>query len=56
VNTIDESNFKSLKMDEVQKKPKWLEMIHLESSMLDRNFERRITRSQSSLINYALMA
>ena len=23
--------------------------------MLDRNFERRITRSQSNLVNYALM-
>jgi hypothetical protein len=54
--TIDgESHSKSVKEDEVKKKPKWFERNHLENTMLDRNFERRITRSQSNLVNYALM-
>ena len=43
------------KIDEVKKKPNWLERGHSESSMLDRNFERRVTRSQCYLVNYALM-
>jgi hypothetical protein len=54
--TIDgESHSKSVKEDEVKKKPKWFERSHSESNMLDRNFERRITRSQSNLVKYALM-
>ena len=41
--TIDgESHSKSVKEDEVKKKPKWFERSHFESNMLDRNFERRI--------------
>lgn len=51
----DDSNSELVKEDEVKKKPKWLERGHLESNMLDRNFERRVTRSQSYLVNYALM-
>jgi hypothetical protein len=56
VDIGNESDSKLAKADEVKKKPKWLERGHLESNMLDRNFERRLTRSQSSLVNYALMA
>jgi hypothetical protein len=54
--TIDgESHSRSLKEDEVKKKPKWFERSHLENNMLDRNFERRITRSQINRVNYSLM-
>ena len=53
---MDIGDASNSKANEVKKKPKWLERGHLESNMLDRNFERRLTRSQSSLVNYALMA
>ena len=54
--TIDgESHSKSVKEDEVKKKTKWFEWSHSESNMLDRNFERTITRSKINLVNYALM-
>jgi len=53
-NIGDESNSKSVKIDEV-KKPRWLERGHSKRSMLDRNFEKTVTRSQSSLVKYALM-
>jgi hypothetical protein len=53
--TIDgESHYKSVKEDEVKKTPKWFERSHSERNMLDINFERRITRSKSNLVNYAL--
>jgi len=55
VNIGNEKNSKSLKIDEVKKNHKFLEWGHLESSMLDRNFERRVTRPQSSLVNCSLM-
>jgi len=32
----DESNTKLVKIDEVKKKPKWLEMVHSERIMLDK--------------------
>jgi hypothetical protein len=48
--TIDgESHSKSVKEDEVKKKPKWFEKSHPESNMLDRNFERRITNPKVTL-------
>jgi hypothetical protein len=54
--TIDgESHSKLVKEDEVKKKHKRFEISHSKSNMLDRNFETRITRSQSNLLNYALM-
>jgi hypothetical protein len=54
--TIDgESHSKSLKEYEVKKKPMWFERTHSENNMLDRNFERRIIKSQSNVVNYALM-
>jgi hypothetical protein len=54
--TIDgESHSKLVKEYEVKKKPKWFERSHSKRNMLDINFERRITRSQSNLMNYALM-
>ena len=55
VNIGDESNSKSVKIDQVKKKPKWLERSHSESNVLDRNFERGVTISQNYLVNYALM-
>ena len=51
----DELISKSTKEDEVKKNPKWLERGHLESNMLDRNFEKRLTRSHNSILNFALM-
>jgi hypothetical protein len=56
VDIGDESNYKSEKEDESKNKPQWLEMGHLESNMLDRNFEKILTRSQSFLVNSAVMA
>eukprot|EP00253_Pinus_taeda_P027898 PITA_27898 len=55
VNIGDELNFMSLKIDEVKKPPEWLERGHSKSIMLDKNFKTRVTRSQNSLLNYALM-
>jgi hypothetical protein len=56
VDIGDESNSKTTKAYEIKKKPKWLERGHSENNILDRNFERRLTKSQSCLMNYALMA
>ena len=56
VDICDESNSKTTKADEVKKKPKWLQRGHSENNILDRNFERRLTKSQSCLMNYAFMA
>jgi hypothetical protein len=49
-------NGSSSKTNEDKKKPKWLIEGYFESDMMDRNFEKRITRSQSSILNFALMA
>lgn len=43
------------KIDEVKKKPKWLDRGNSENYMLDRNFERRVTRSQRNLVIFFLM-
>jgi len=51
----DESNSKSVMIDEVKKNPKWLEMSYSEKIMLEEIFERRLTRPRSSLVNYSLM-
>jgi len=56
VDIGNELDSNSAKEDEVKKKPTWLERGYLESNMFDRNLERRLTRSQSFLVNYALMA
>lgn len=55
MNIGDESNSKLVKIDEVKKKPTWLERGHSKSNMLDKIFEGRVSRSQISLVNYALM-
>jgi hypothetical protein len=49
-------NGSNSKTNEDKKNPKWLIKGHSESDMMDRNFEKRITRSQSSILNFALMA
>jgi hypothetical protein len=53
---VDIGDASNSKANEVKKKPKWLERGHLERNMLDRNVERRLTRSQSCLVNYALLS
>lgn len=56
MNIGDKSNSKSTKAYDVKKNPKWLERGHSKIKMLDRDFERRLIRSQSCLVNFSLMA
>ena len=42
-------SFKSAKVDEVKRKPKWLVKGHSDSDMLDINFERRVIISQTNV-------
>jgi hypothetical protein len=50
----DGSSSKLAKADESKRKPKRLVRGYSESNILDRNFKRRVTRSQS-IVNFALM-
>jgi hypothetical protein len=55
VDKGDGSNYRTTKIDEFKKNPKCLERGHSKSNTLDINFERKLTRSQICLVNYALM-
>ncbi len=44
------------KIDEVKKNPKWLARVYSKSIILDTNFDKRVTKSQFSIVNYAFMS
>jgi hypothetical protein len=45
----------SSKTDEVKNNPKWLIRGYSKSKILDRNFEKRVIRSQCCIVKFSLM-